>query len=279
MGGYGFKEVIGKVDNLFSKGLMSTIDILGEEIERVEQIEETVQTYTELIGHVGDRSDYVTISIKLSAFGILINKDLAKESLLKVLKFANDKKISCTLDMESSSYVDITLKLYRELLETHPSLGIVLQTRLFRTKDDILDFQKSKAKARVRLCIGIYNEPASIALTNKEEMKNKLVEYSQLLLKMGFYVECATHDQNLITKIVNLVGKKHIPGDKLEFQHLLGVPLKSRENELLSKGYKVRLYVPFALDKELATHYLKRRMLANPNILSLAMKNLFKRKK
>ena len=69
------------------------------------------------------------------------------------------------IDMEDSTTTDDTLRLYRELREDgHDNVGVVLQARLRRTLDDIAAL--ADLRPSVRICKGIYLEPAAIAFTD-----------------------------------------------------------------------------------------------------------------
>jgi hypothetical protein len=145
--------------------------------------------------------------------------------------------------------------------------------------------------------IGIYDEPAAIALTDKKSMKQQLVEYGLGLSQRGTYVEFATHDAYYIEQfILRAVIPLQLTQQKFEFQFLKGVPRRPLQTELatgtyfykLSKnvgnvkehlstlgstGATVRLYVPFG-EAKFAAAYCKRRLKENPSIVLYGLKNL-----
>ncbi|GIT32318.1 MAG: hypothetical protein Ct9H300mP2_3970 [Candidatus Neomarinimicrobiota bacterium] len=61
----------------------------------------------------------------------------------------------------------------------------------------------------------------------------------------GAYAGYATHDQDLIDQLLKWIQSERIDPNRFEFQMLYGVPMQGRLEELLEKGYKVRIYVPF----------------------------------
>ncbi len=273
VGGYAIQPAIDKAVQLWeTEGIRCTLDLLGEFITNTDQVENTVSIYKELFEMINDKTEFLTVSIKLSALGILIDQDFCEKKLDELLKEAKSRNIQVTMDMEDSSLTDITLDLYRKFLPHYPNFGTVLQSRLFRTKEDIESFRGMKG--RFRICIGIYNEPPEISLTNKREMKEKLLEYAMMLLEDGHYTEIATHDKDTIRKALEIVN--HYPDDQYEFQQLLGVPMKSMQRELIQAGKKVRLYLPFAVNKNDATAYLKRRMKENPHMTVYVLRNLLR---
>jgi proline dehydrogenase len=127
----------------------------------------------------------------------------------------------------------------------------------------------------VRLCIGIYREPAEVALQEKADMKAKLFECVQLLLDRGHYPEIATHDEPLIRRCLDHLDRQGVPKTAYEFQMLLGVPRTELQQEIVQRGQTMRLYVPFAEDWKYAVHYMKRRLAANPAMALMVMKNFF----
>ena len=107
-------------------------------------------------------------------------------------------------------------------------------------------------------------------------INNNFLEMAKLMLQKNSYACFATHDQQLIDSLVELVEKMKIKTTKFEFQVLYGVPMNGKLEKLISKGYKVRIYVPFGPDWY---EYSLRRLKENPNIAGYVIKNLFLRNK
>jgi proline dehydrogenase len=256
------------------KGITSTMDLLGEELQTEEEVEDVVKLYLELIEAFGNEN-FATISLKPTSLGIDISKEYCIKNLRRILTRALAANIDVTLDMESSDYTDVTLEMYLTLKPEFPNFGTVLQTRLFRTEDDILELKG--LNAHIRLCIGIYLEKSDIAYTKKSDMKAKLVEYTSLLLEHNHYVAMATHDEKTIYQILELLETRGEGPSNIEFQMLLGVPRDNLQQELLKRGFTVRLYVPYATRWKEATNYLKRRLIENPHMAIYTIRNLFGR--
>lgn len=258
------------------KGIASTIDLLGEELKTKEEVEEILTIYLDVVNAIKneDFAAFATVSIKPTSLGIDISKEYCIENIRRILTVALEANIGVTLDMESSNYTDATLEAYHKLKPDFPNFGTVLQTRLFRTENDILKLNGLDAK--IRLCIGIYLEDKSIAYTKKRDMKTKIVEYTKLLLDHGHYVEVATHDEKTINKCLEII-ENHGGNQKAEFQMLLGVPREKIQRELIEKGYTMRCYVPFATEWKYATNYLKRRLNENPHLAIYTLRNLVSR--
>ena len=271
--GKGIASGVAKADALHaSMGLSSTVDLLGEEVFRREDVEATVQVYFRMIEALLGRP-YASISLKPTQLGIHEGEAYCQDNLRRIVSAAAAHGLHITLDMEDRHYTDVTLRMFKALRDEFDNFGIVLQSRLFRTADDIRALHAKPCK--VRICIGIYREPAAVALQDKADMKEQLFQQVQLLLEHGHYPEIATHDEPLIRRCLALLDQRGVPRDAYEFQMLLGVPRGELQQEIVQRGQVMRLYVPFAEDWKYAVHYLKRRLAANPAMALMVMKNLF----
>jgi hypothetical protein len=292
----------------------STLDILGEDMVSPQDCDASVEAYKNLvdviISHplpVDTREKQMTISFKPSMFATRAPKengatdgehDNAFERIKKVVDYASRLGVNVTLEAEDHRWTDFHLDTYLALIESgYGNVGTVLQSRLFRTADDIVKFDE---RMRVRLVIGIYNEPAAIAHTSKSVMKDMLVSFARSLLERGAYVEIATHDLDCLKNFfANVVLPLKIPATRFETQYLHGVPRddfqkglitgsyfkrenfkEARHNQdhlsaLASDGVVVRKYLPFG-EGNVAGAYCRRRLKENPNMLGYGIKNFLK---
>lgn len=254
-----------------TRKIASTIDLLGEELERDEDVRYTVDVYERLIDTLGNQP-YATVSLKPTQLGSHRGPAHCEAIIGDLITRADKHHLKVTIDMEDHTFTDLTLEIYRNLLRNHPTLGTVLQSRLFRTTDDIKAL--AGMNARVRICIGIYNEPENIALQNKNDMKKKMLEHIEILFKDGHYAEIASHEEWLVREALDLADRLNMPRDRYEVQMLMGVPRQALQDELVRNGITVRLYVPFAEKWKYAISYSKRRLAANPMMAAYVMKNL-----
>ncbi|MBX7183734.1 MAG: proline dehydrogenase family protein [Vicinamibacteria bacterium] len=270
--GKGVSSGVAKADDLHKRlGLYSTLDLLGEEVFLREDVEATVQVYFRMIEALKDRP-YASISLKPTQIGINQTLSYCQDNLRRITAAAAAHGMRITLDMEDRTLTDASLVMYKAVRSEFDNIGIVLQSRLFRTPDDIKSLHARPC--RVRICIGIYKERAEVALQDKPDMKERLFEQVQLLLDHGHYPEIATHDEPLVRRCIEHLDKRGVAKDAYEFQMLLGVPRGELQGEIVKRGQIMRLYVPFAEDWKYATRYLKRRLAANPAMAFMVMKNL-----
>jgi proline dehydrogenase len=125
----------------------------------------------------------------------------------------------------------------------------------------------SERQIPVRLCKGAYREPASVAFARKEEVDANYVKLMGLLLDGGTYPAIASHDETIINKGLQHVKEQKIAPDRFEFQMLYGIR-RDLQRKLISKGYRLRLYVPYG---DAWYPYFMRRLAERPaNVLFLA---------
>jgi proline dehydrogenase len=289
----------------------STIDILGEDCTSDADCDAFVTAYDQVLRLVAGNQipchrteERITVSFKPSMFSTVIPTEAeqsdarlvkAYHRIRSVVDLAKQLGVNMTLEAEDHRWADFHLNTYFALLdEGYTNLGTVLQSRLFRTKEDLKRFDE---RCRVRMVIGIYNEPASIAYTEKPRMKELLVEYAAELAARGTYLEIASHDTDCVTNFLTKVAiPQRLAANKFEFQMLLGVPRKEFQQSLVSGSYFkevaqnadsnaleylsdlarsgliMRMYLPFGKDR-VAGPYCKRRLKANPNMISYGIKN------
>jgi proline dehydrogenase len=240
-------DAVRVVRDLNGRGMLATMDVLGEEIATEQEARAIASAYRDVFAEIERESLDSNVSVKLTSLGLKLSYDLCKENLLDVLAQGNFVRI----DMEDATTTDDTLRLYRELrAEGHENVGVVLQAYLRRTLDDVRAL--ADLRPNVRLCKGIYVEPPSIAYTDPDSVRTSFVQCLDALLAAGAHVAAATHDEKLIGEAL----ERGVP----EFQMLLGVR-EDRARELVAAGHPLRVYVPFG---EQWYRYSLRRLQENP---------------
>jgi proline dehydrogenase len=256
------------VSELNEAGKMATIDVLGEHIDEADQARALVDEYDEVFDTIERNGLDSNVSIKLTALGLAIDRDLALENAAEVVKHAAESGNFVRIDMEESDYTTQTLELYRELRgRGYDNVGVVLQARLRRTLRDIRAL--ADLAPNVRLCKGIYLEPPLIAFQGYQEVRDNFVAALQLLHAAGSYVGIATHDEWLIQQGLECVTG--MEPDEYEFQMLLGVR-SLRGDRLVRDGHRLRIYTPYGKQWR---EYSLRRLKENPKIAGYILADLF----
>lgn len=272
-------EVVGKLRK--DRGLLSTLDLLAEDIQRPEQVQRNLDAYLQMVDAAAamPAEDRPTVSLKPSSYTtspLHAGGDAAgsREAMMQIAKKASELGVDVSVDMEGHHWTDFTIETLHEMhVAGLRNAGCVLQTRLHRTEKDIDELPEGM---RVRLVIGIYQESSDIAQTDKPAMKDRMLEFAERLLARGHYVEFATHDIAYVRRFLEeVVPRVGVGRDRYEVQMLYGVPRDRFLADLQRQGIKARLYVPFALSWDLAIEYLRRRLDEYPAMMWLVTKNMF----
>ena len=263
------QNAVDTVRDLNSKGIYATLDVLGESINSKEEALESKRKALEVLDEIVKYKLNANLSIKPTQMGLAIDKELAYQQILELVKYAKEINNFVRLDMEDSPYTDLTLEVYKRVYEEYSNIGVVLQSYLKRTYNDAVVL--NKIGTNYRLCKGIYVEPATIAYKDKQAIRDNFIKSLELMLKNGNYVGIATHDRYLIDKSYELIKELNIPKDKFEFQMLLGVREDLRD-KINRDGFKIRIYVPFGEDWY---KYSIRRLQENPQLAGHIVKEFF----
>lgn len=274
------------VRGLNEKGFEATLDVLGEDASSGEVADKTVTEYVEVLDRIRSESLQSNISLKLTHLGLRLDRKSAQDRLARIIEAAWTRGIFVRIDMEDSSVTDVTLDIYRSVRDrwrnepraspiNHPHrdvVGAVLQACLKRTEGDAR--RLAEEGANIRLCKGIYRESRKIAWRGREEVRKSFLAAAETLLAAAdTYVAFATHDRILIERCLELVERGRVPKKQYEFQALLGVPIEDVLEDLVRRGIRVRVYVPFGVDWY---PYASRRLRENPKIASYVIRQMFK---
>jgi proline dehydrogenase len=240
---------------------LATIDVLGEEITTEREAAQIVRAYRDVLRAIEDDRLEANVSVKPTAVGLGLGADVCFRNLRTIVADAEERGTFVRIDMEDSSTTDETLAIYRRLRQIgHDNVGVVLQACLRRTAGDIRAL--ADLEPNVRLCKGIYLEPAAIAFQDFEEVRASYVEALGLLLDTAGYVGIATHDEYLLGEAARIVAERGLGREEYEFQMLLGVR-ERRADTLVSEGHRLRVYVPYG---EQWYAYAVRRLQENPRV-------------
>jgi proline dehydrogenase len=265
-------EAIAAVRELNDGGMSASLDFLGEDVLERAAATKTRETYMEIFNAIQNSRVDCNVSVKLTALGLLIDEDFAYENLAAILERAKGNPDPFVrIDMEGSAVTESTLRVFERAFSAYDNVGSVLQAYLKRTPGDVE--RMIELGARVRLCKGAYNEPASIAYKDMPRIREQYMHCARELLTGGNYPGIATHDRRLIAAVKDFVKTKSISRDRFEFQMIYGVR-PQLQRDLVREGYRLRVYVPFG------THwaaYFYRRVAERKENLVFALSSIFSR--
>jgi proline dehydrogenase len=261
-------------EELNRAGMSVTVDNLGENVTNTEEARHSAALYHQLLDEISSRGLDANVSLKLTHMGFDVDPDLARSIVDDLVSHAARIGNFVRVDMEGSPYTQTTLDLVRAVhgAPGHAGfVGAVLQAYMRRTMNDAEELCADGI--RIRLCKGAYKEPAAIAFQAKAEVDENFMRVTRMLLGSGTYHGIATHDPNMIAQTVQFARENGITPDRFEFQMLYGIR-RDLQEQLVSEGWRVRIYVPFGTEWY---PYFMRRLAERPANVFFILKNLFRR--
>jgi proline dehydrogenase len=246
-------DALPAVDRLLDDGLFVTLDLLGEYVDDTARADAFADEYVALVETLAAHRDArglapnaVSISIKLSMIGQVIDEDLCEAHLRRLLDRAREADMFVRLDMESTDITQSTLDLFERVYPEYPDhVGPVLQAYLHRTTADIA--RMVELGARVRICKGAYKEPPALAYQDMPTIRWHYRQHARRLLTEGRYPGIATHDDQLIAAVKQIVADHDVARDAFEFQMLYGLR-PDTQRQIVRDGYAMRVYVPYGTE-------------------------------
>ncbi len=270
--GESLDEMLGTVKRLNAEASVCTVDLLGEFITDIKQAHTAASRYKEILDVLHQADVQSGVSIKLTALGLLLDKETCFDLIQDVVAYANTLGSFVRIDMEDSPCTTDTINIYLRLRKGYQNVGIVLQAYMRRTLTDMREISQAGA-GDFRLCKGIYIEPRELAYKDPETVNKNYALVLEEMFKEKAYVGIATHDEKLVWEALKLIDAYGLEAGEYEFQMLLGVDEQLR-SILLDAGHKVRIYVPFG--KQWYA-YSMRRLKENPTIAGHVFKSFWRR--
>jgi proline dehydrogenase len=274
-------DVTNSVEQLRDSRRLVSIDYLGEDVTDTDAADATVEAYQRLLEALATRDEVpaavrpLEVSLKLSALGQALPRDgekIALENARAICERAQRAGVWVTIDAEDHTTTDSTLSLVRELRADFDWVGTVLQAYLKRTHGDCTEFAASGA--RIRLCKGAYDEPASVAYRDRDDVTDSYLRCLGVLMGGTGYPMVASHDPAIIDAVPALVRENSRSADDFEYQMLYGIR-DAEQRRLVDEGNRVRVYVPFGTQWY---GYFVRRLAERPANLTFFLRALAERR-
>lgn len=258
--GESLDQAISVIKNLNSKGINVTLDHLGEHVSNAQEAEKATDDIIDALDAIQASGTRANVSIKLTQIGLALDPELCKANLMRIAQHAYSLNNFVRVDMEDSPVTQITLDLMRAVRAQVPNMGIVIQSYLYRSAEDIAGLMRDGIP--VRLCKGAYLEPASVAFPKKADVDQNYDRLVDALLQGSLahgkpkvsadgrfppIPALATHDEKRVAYAKEAAARLSLPNDALEFQMLNGIRRDLQEN-LVKEGYPVRVYVPYGTE-------------------------------
>ena len=274
MPGEKITDVIDITKAFNTSGILTTFTYLGENITRTREASEVTKHYIDVLNVIIQEKLSSEISLKLTQLGLNLSFETCLDNLKQILKKADENKIAVFIDMESSKYTELTIQIYKEVKKEYQNVGICLRAYLYSTEKSLIDL--ISLNPLIRLVKGAYKESSEIAFPKKSEVDKNYFLLSKILLryvtKGNIRAALATHDEKLLTKIIESGNLEKISSDKVEFQMLYGIKT-SLQKELTGQGYKISVLISYG---EAWFPWYMRRLAERPANIVFVLKNIFR---
>jgi len=300
------EDLVKRLRSNAANGIATTIDLLGETVVSVSEADAFLRRNLDVLDTVGKAmgreakpcfSDVgprgplprLNLSVKVSALTPEVHPadpgrsiTALKERLRPILRRAREIGAFINFDMESYGLKDLTLSLFRSILEEdefreQPAIGIALQAYLRDCERDLRELITWARKARrpvvVRLVKGAYWDFETILAeqrgwpvpvwSEKPESDANYEKLSLLLLENADITAPAFASHNVRSCAHAIARADRLGVDKrtYEFQALYGMA-DELKSALVASGHRVREYCPVG-DLLPGMAYLVRRLLEN----------------
>jgi proline dehydrogenase len=273
MPGERLNDALAAAQILRTKKISTVLTHLGENIKDHAEARQVTEHYLEVLERLEQERLRAEVSVKLTQLGLDLSPEVCFENLKAIIGRAR-RDSTVWVDMEASNYVDVTLKLYRRVLQVYPNVGVCLQAYLYRTKDDLTKLLPLRPS--IRLVKGAYNEPPEIAFPRKKDVDKNYFELAKQLLRGRKENRClraafGTHDVALIRRLSGFAHSEGLSMADLEVQMLYGIQ-RAEQERLANEGHTSIVLVAYG---SYWYPWFVRRLAERPANLWFMARNLF----
>lgn len=263
-------------DTIGALGMTTVLTKLGEAITGKDAAHDVTSHYQGVMERIARAGLATQISIKPTHLGLDVSRDLCLTQLQTLAATARDTGNFLWIDMEASPYVDATLELHAALRADFTSVGVCVQSYLYRTADDVEALLA--LGAAVRLVKGAYAESPEVAFPRKADVDEAFVRLGKRMLgeearANGMRVGLGTHDPHVIARLNDYADGAGVPKDGYEIQMLYGIR-RADQQRLSAAGYAVRVLISYG--SEWFPWYM-RRLAERPANLGFVLRSMFAR--
>ena len=167
------EDAIAAVLDLNARGMLATLDHLGENVTNEAATRTAAGEYILALAALDLAEAQCNISVKLTQMGLDLGDDLCYANVRRVVEHAAGCGCFVRVDMEGSAYTERTLTIYRRLRRDFDNVGIVIQAYLHRSQADV-EALIAEGVGHFRLCKGAYDEPETIAYREPRRVTQSL---------------------------------------------------------------------------------------------------------
>lgn len=270
IGGESLEECLPIAREINEASHVVTIDYMGESTRDSRDAAQAVSTVGDVIAAIPANGLDASVSLDLSHIGLAIDPGLALEHVRSLAAAAAEAGLELMISAEDSSRTDHILDIRRELGSAYANVGITLQANLHRTAADLHRIRE--LPGRVRIVKGAFEESRTVVLPRGAQLNDRYLHLVTTLLDRQHPVSIATHDTELLARILPLVDPSDTR-ETIEFEMLRGVG-ETLLGPIRAMGYRTRLYLPYGVEWYL---YLCHRLAEYPPNLYRAVSDIVDR--
>lgn len=275
MPGEDIVDALNAAQVLQSKGITTVVTHLGENLSDENEANNVAEHYLAVLKHIHERNLDCHISLKLTQLGLDFNEELCYKLLSRIISKANTMGNFVWIDMESSPYVDVTLRLYKRARSEYSNVGVCLQSYLYRSSDDVN--RLLPLSPSIRLVKGAYAEPKDVAYRKKKDVDANFLILAKWLLHQGkggdVRTGIGTHDYTLLQQIYAAAEQEGISKNSYEIQMLYGIQTE-QQLRLVKNGFRVRVLISYGT---FWFPWYMRRLAERPANVLFVLRNIFAR--
>jgi len=274
MPGEKIEDALAAAASLQPARITTILTRLGENLTNLDEAEEVTAHYLDVLDRVRAAGLDAQISVKPTQLGLDLDAGVCQRNLDRIVDHA--ERVGNTpvwIDMESSPYVDPTLKLFRTSREKSRGVGLAMQAYLYRTAKDLESLLP--LGPAVRIVKGAYLEPPEVAYPKKSDVDESFYRLCMRLLsddaqQRGALLHIATHDVALASRLAAYIDEHKIPQSAYEFAMLYGIQ-RGQQQRLAASGRRIRVLISYG---EYWFPWYMRRLAERPANITFVLKSL-----
>lgn len=222
-----------------ASGIRCIIDVLGEDAKDELQAAQITKAYIYCAHSISEGHLDASLTVKLTALGVLFDGNLARDNALNVLRAAAKSHVGFEIDMEGKPLVGLTLETALACAEVVRPMTLAMQAYLDRTPSDL---ERIFGKG---ICVRLVKGAYLGDLRKFEEIQGRFRMLFNTLLNAGRPFCVGTHDPELLEWARERASQDK---DLVEFGFLKGLADETKV-EMAKQGWKVAEYVPFGASR------------------------------
>lgn len=273
MPGETIEEALESAGKLRQQRLGTVFTYLGENVSDPAEAKRVTDHYLDVLKRIRAQGLETEVSVKLTQLGLDLDREFCYANLCSIIERAGTGNV-VWIDMEASNYTDVTLDLYRRARASFPNVGVCLQAYLMRTEKDLESL--IALGPAIRLVKGAYKEPPEIAFAQKKQVDENFFKLATMLVSEPARASrtraaFATHDRELIQRIIDHVQSNQLSKNSFEFQMLYGIQ-PQEQLRLAREGWKSIVLVAYG---SFWFPWYMRRLAERPANVWFVLRNLF----